>query len=306
VSVAVTGANGFVGDALVRRLAAVGRPVIAIGRRQGLAYPGVTWRTAAAIEGLDRAGWSDLLAGAEAVVHCAGIAHIGKGVPAETYRAVNLEATERLSEAAAAQGIGRFVFLSSIRAQSGPSAEGVLSEDTPARPTDDYGRTKLEAERAVIRAIPAAVILRPVLVAGPGAKGNLAQLLAAAATGLPLPFDGFRGRRSVVSLASLTGAIRHALSVPAIAPGRYIVADDGALTLGDMLREMRRELGKPERVFAVPAGLIRAPLRALGRGDAAERLSDDLLADAAKLKATGWRPATTAIQAIRMVAAARA
>lgn len=302
MKVLVTGASGFVGRALVRALRAAGHQVAAVVRRSGPEEPGIEQRVAPDLAALDLRDLAQLISGCDAVVHAAAIAHIGKDVPDERYRAVNQVATGRLAEAAATVGIHRFVFLSSIRAQSGPFADGVLTEDTPARPTDAYGTSKLEAERLVTRWFPEAVILRPTLVVGPGAKGNLAALLRVTETGLPLPAGGLTGLRSLVSLESLIAAILRGLDPALLPAGTYVVCDDPPLSLPEMLAEMAAARGKSSRVFSLPPAILGPLCRLLGKGGAFERISGSLVASSARLKATGWQPAMTAREAIRKMA----
>src|SRR3712207_4500344 len=146
---------------------------------------------------------SNALAGVRAVIHSAGLAHGMSGLPEDDYRAINTEATVALARAAARAGARRFVFLSSIRAPSGPTAREVLTEDLEARPTDAYGRSKLDAERGLAEVGIDWVALRPVLVYGPGVKGNMAALLKLAKLALPLPLGGLTGRRSLLSVENL-------------------------------------------------------------------------------------------------------
>ena len=128
--------------------------------------------------------WRPLLRDMEAVVHLAGIAHAGSGIAEEVYDRVNRAATAGLAAAAAKAGIRRLVFVSSIRAQAGASSDHVLTEDDPPHPTDAYGRSKLAAEEAVRTSNVPFTILRPVLIYGPGVKGNLASLLDLVAVAL--------------------------------------------------------------------------------------------------------------------------
>jgi nucleoside-diphosphate-sugar epimerase len=156
---------------------------------------------------------SDALAGVDAVVHSAGLAHGMSGVPEDDYRAINTEATVGLARAAARAGARRFVFLSSIRAQSGPVASEVLTEDMEPRPTDVYGRSKLDAERGLADVHIDRVAMRPVLVYGHGVRGNMAALVRLAAKPVPLPFRSLPGRRSLLSVeASRSAAARRSLA----------------------------------------------------------------------------------------------
>ena len=159
--------------------------------------------------------WRALLKGAETVVHLAGIAHTGPGIADEAYDRVNRLATAELAGAAKAIGIRHLVFISSIRGQSGPSSDAILRESDPPHPTDAYGRSKLAAEDAVRAAGVPFTILRPVLIYGPGVKGNLARLIELARKPWPLPLGLCRNRRSLLARQNLIGAIHFALAAAA-------------------------------------------------------------------------------------------
>src|SRR5262249_41752827 len=135
------------------------------------------------------------------------LAHAMSGVPEDDYRVLNTEATIGLARAAQRAGAKRFIFLSSIRAQCGPTADHTLTEETAATPTDAYGRSKLAAEEGLAALDLAWVALRLVLVYGPGVKGNMAELLRFARSPYPLPLGGLAARRSLLALDNLTAAI---------------------------------------------------------------------------------------------------
>ena len=142
---------------------------------------------------------SAALRGADAVIHSAGLAHGMSGRPEDDYRSINTEATTALARAAEKAGAKRFIFLSSIRAQTGPTAETVLTEMDEPRPTDAYGRSKLAAEESLARLGLDWVALRPTLVYGPGVKGNMGALLELARLPLPLPLGAFKNLRSLTA-----------------------------------------------------------------------------------------------------------
>ena len=127
------------------------------------------------------------LEGVDAVIHSAGLAHAMSGIPEDDYRVINTEATIGLARAARRAGARRFIFLSSIRAQCGPTADAVMTEAIEPAPTDAYGKSKLAAERGLAELDIDWVALRATLVYGPGVKGNMAQLMRLARSPLPLP-----------------------------------------------------------------------------------------------------------------------
>src|SRR5579872_4699458 len=209
----VTGASGFVGRAFVSAFAQDGRALRAAVRRTPQ-YPFPQGVEVVRLPDLSQSfDWTPLLDGTDRVVHLAGIAHT-RGIAAERYDAVNHRATALLAAAAARAGIRHFVFVSSIRAQSGPSADHALTERDAAAPTNAYGRSKLAAEAAVRACGVPFTILRPALLYGPGVKGNFALILRAARSRLPLPLKDFVNRRSLLSMDNFISALSFVLSSP--------------------------------------------------------------------------------------------
>jgi nucleoside-diphosphate-sugar epimerase len=285
----VTGASGFVGRALVNELAAAGQSVRAAMRQPADIFPRSV--EVVAVSDLTRpVEWRALLRDVATVVHLAGIAHASRELAETAYDRVNRLATAELAAAARAAGIRRLVFVSSIRAQSGPAASQALRETDQPHPTDAYGRSKLAAEEAVRAANVPYTILRPVLVYGADARGNLARLLEVARSPWPLPFMMFRQRRSLLARQNLIGAIRFALDTPGALGQTYIVADPSPLTLGEIVAAMRAGEERPPGLFPVPPPLIGLTLKAMGRGEEWERLGGSLVADPEKLLLAGWQP----------------
>jgi nucleoside-diphosphate-sugar epimerase len=235
--------------------------------------------------------WRPLLDGVDAVVHLAAIADAGPGVSAELYDRVNRAATETLAAAAAQTGVRRFVFVSSILAQSGPAADHALTERDAAAPTDAYGRSKLAAEAALRGAGIPFTILRPVSLYGRHVKGNFDLLLRVARSRLPLPIKKFSNRRSLLGIDNFIAALEFALAAPAAAGETYIVADPGIpLRLADIVATLRQAQGRRPLLAPLPPRCLEIPLRLLRRGDLWERLGGNLRVDPTKLIAAGWRP----------------
>lgn len=293
--VLITGATGFVGRALVADLARRGWRVVAVARNPRACTwpPNVATRF---MPDLSRpADLGPLLDRATHVVHLAGIAHATRALPEAHYTAVNTEGATLLARAARAAGVRRFVLLSSVRAQSGPSAAGVLTEADAARPTDSYGRSKLAAEHAIAETLAGSatewVVLRPVLVYGRGAKGNMGTLARLAQMPVPLPLAGLEGRRSLLGQANLASAVAHVLTAPAAAGRTFLVADpEPALTVGEIVAAIRAGAGRQPGLLALPEALRAGLARAPGVSGAWQRLSGDLVVDPSALRATGWTP----------------
>jgi nucleoside-diphosphate-sugar epimerase len=305
--VLVTGASGFVGRHLLPALTEDGyvvraavRPWSPIGATEGIEIV-----AAANLE--DDVDWTPMLSGVSAVIHLAALAHSSAGIPEQHYDRVNRAATQALAAAAAEAGVGHFIFMSSIRAQSGPSADRVLDERDEPRPTDAYGRSKLAAEGAVEAAGLPWTIFRPVLIYGSQVRGNMERLVALAAGGLPLPFGRLENRRSLLAVDNLVAAIRFALAQPPRAQGLYVVADPEPLSIGDVVTALRGAVGRRPGLVPLPTWLVAALCRAAGGDGLWERIGTSLVVDPGKLVRAGWQPVIDARTALaQMMRAATA
>jgi UDP-glucose 4-epimerase len=289
--VLVTGAAGFLGRAVVTALAEDGMIVRAAVRSD----PNPPFKAdIEVVKHPDLAqpiDWRPLLEGTDIVIHLAGIAHITTSLGPDLYDRVNHLATAQAAATAAQRGIRRFVFVSSIRAQSGPACNHALTERDPPTPSDAYGRSKLAAEAAVALSGVPFTILRPVLLYGPGVKGNLATLLRAARSPWPLPVKLFGNRRSLLGTKNFISALRFVLSAPQTIGATYVVADPGIPpSIGELIAMMREAQGRRPRLVPIPPALVELPLRLLGRGELWRRLGGDLRVDPGKLIAAGWKP----------------
>jgi nucleoside-diphosphate-sugar epimerase len=298
--IALTGATGFIGQWLLRELPKRGYRLRVLLRR-----PSATPIEAASAVVGDLARPQNMaaaLADVGAVIHTAGIAHTMSGVPQDDYRILNTEATIGLARAAQRAGVKRFVFLSSIRAQCGPTAAEVLTEDVPANPTDAYGQSKLAAEQGLAALDLDWVALRLVLVYGVGVKGNMAQLVRLARSRYPLPLGALTARRSLLALDNMTAAVDAVLAAARPLRRPLIVADPEALTVPDMIAAMRRGLGRRPSLIPVPPRLLEAALRAVGRAEVFQRLAGSLVAEPAALLQLGWVPPARTAQALAALA----
>ena len=304
-TVLVTGAFGFVGTELLGHLRSAGYKVIAASRSPAKMHEGViesvllpSPETATDLE-FDR-----LLSGVDHVVHLAGIAHtqLKQGDAAAAYHNANFLLTERLAKSAVRLISGKFVFVSSIRAQCGGFHDGVAVETDRPHPTDDYGRTKLQAENAIATILVGGnfSILRPVLVYGAGVRGNMGTLIRLAKLPLPLPFASLRARRSLVSRSSLCRAIVHCLREPATDRGTFIVADKKALTPPQIITALRAGLGRGPGLFHCPPALLGAAAKLLMQSNRWETLSHDSVACSRALEATGWTPVEDPFEEIQL------
>ncbi len=293
----VTGAGGFVGGALCRVLTAAGYHVVA-GLRRDAGLEGAAECRALGDLGGDGA-LDAALEGIDAVVHLAGRAHVvtdRAADPMQAYRRTNVDGTRRLAEAAIAAGVGRLVFLSSVKVNGEATHGTPFSETDPPAPEDAYGVSKWQAEQALARLSGEGgletVVLRAPLVYGPGVRANFLSLMKLCDSPLPLPLGGLTdNRRSLVYLGNLTDALRIALVRPEAAGRTYLVGDGEDVSTAGLARHIRDALGRPARLLPIPAAALRAVLTVAGRGAAAHRLTGSLAIDSGRIRRElGWSP----------------
>ena len=292
----VTGASGFVGTVLCRELLARGHAVRAALRRRF--PPSVVPPQLQQILVPDIGAEFDrraLVDGVDTVVHLAAIAHRSNPDDGELRR-VNCDAAVRLAEAAAGS-VRRFVFLSSAKVHGEDSGSGTYTEDDALDPQDSYGRSKLEAERALTdtaaRCGIELVIVRPPLVYGPEVRANFLRLLGWIDSGLPLPFASVRNRRSLIYIGNLADAIARLAEHPA-ARGPFLVGDDESVSTPELVSRIARMLGRPARLLPVPPALLRMAGMIAGRRDDIRRLTGNLAIDSLRARRLlDWRPPYT-------------
>lgn len=307
--VLVTGAGGFVGQALVRDLAVSGVHVRAMVRRPVELGRGI--ETCVVDDVADAADRPALFDGVDGVVHAAALVHRVREAQSgtlESYRRDNVEATRIVALAAAKAGVGRMVFLSSVKANG--EGRGVpYAEDDPPQPGDAYGISKLEAEQALARVAGETgletVVLRPPLVYGPGVDANFRALLRIADSPLPLPLGRLdRNARSLLYVGNLVSAIRLALSHSG-APGRtYLLRDGEDVSTAALIRRLRAVFGRPPGLVSVPVGVLEAGARIAGRPAVMSRIAGSLTVDDARVRdELGWRPPFSLDQGLAAAAA---
>lgn len=296
--VAITGAAGFVGQALLTECLAAGEAVTALVRRSAALPAGASQHAQDLAD--DASLPPAVLQGVDTLYHLAAVAH--RRADEGLLRRVNAELPVLLARQAAAAGVRRFVFLSSVGAQA-QVAERPLTEADPPAPATPYGRSKLSAERGLAEVAADSglevTVLRPPLVVGWGAPGNLARLATWAVRGRPLPRATLRNRRSVVTLPELVAALRLAGTHPEAAGQTFLVANPEPLSSGALHCLLAAAVGRRPRFLPLPGPPLAALLRAAGRGAMAEGLFGDLQIDPTRIRQRlGWQPAGPVREAV--------
>ena len=303
--VLITGSSGFIGQSVSSELELRGEQVVRIVRKErpnslvlGDIGPNTCWR-----EGLSLC---------EAVIHLAARVHLlddKSSDPLEEFRRVNVAGTANLARQAAAAGVRRFVFLSSIKVngESTEAGEPFTADDTPAL-KDPYAVSKHEAEEVLHQIADdtgmEVVIIRPPLVYGPGVKANFESMMSWLARGVPLPLAAVtENRRSLVALDNLVDLIVTCLNHPAAANQTFLVSDGEDLSTVELLKRMGAAMGKPARLFYVTPALLKLGATLFNKPGIYQRLCGSLQLDIAKTRQLlGWTPPVSVDEGLRLAA----
>lgn len=304
----VTGASGFVGQALCRALLQDGFEITVTSRKDQLS--GLGWNTVRVGDMDGNTDWREALAECTSVVHLAARVHVmneKEGDSLVACRAINTHGTLNLARQAQKAGVKRFVFMSSIKVNGEGRCLPYVESDPPA-PKDPYAISKWEAEQA-LRGISGEdgmemVILRPPLVYGPGVRANFLRLLSIAYLGLPLPLGALNNRRSLVYVGNLVSAAQACLMHPAASGQTFLVSDGEDVSTTELIRRIGMTLGRPQRLWPMPEALLRAMGHLTGHSEETGRLLDSLVVDSSKIRqALDWCPPYTLGQGLAETAA---
>ena len=300
--VLVTGANGFVGSALCHRLREIGC-LVRRAVRDRSKLPREDTARHHDVEGVvlhdQSTKWETQQAfcGVGTVIHLAARVHVmtdHTADPLREFRRVNVEWTERLARAAVAQGVRRFVYVSSIKV-NGEQSIMPLTEQDPPNPQDAYGLSKWEAEQALATVSSQTnletVVIRSPLVYGPGVGGNFLRLLNCLRKGLPLPLAAVENRRSLIYRDNLIDAILHCIHGRLAAGRTYLVSDGEDLSTPELIRRLARVLKMPARLWPVPPSVLRRLGRIVGKDAMIHRLIGSLQVDSSRIRRElNWHP----------------
>ncbi|QAY92454.1 SDR family oxidoreductase [Pseudomonas sp. ACM7] len=310
-TILLTGATGFVGGAILNRLHHENKHPVVVAVRDESRVPiqGVPKVCIKSFDGGTR--WEEHLTGSDVVIHSAARVHVMNDVetdPLAAFRKVNVEGTLNLARQAAAAGVRRFIFISSIKVNGEGTVPGTAyaADDVPA-PMDPYGISKMEAEQGLrelaVETAMEVVIIRPVLVYGPGVKANFLNMMRWLDKGVPLPFGAIHNSRSLVALDNLVDLVLTCIVHPAAANQTFLVSDGEDLSTTTLLSKMAKALNKPARLIPVPSWILQSGAALVGKKGLSQRLCGSLQVDITKTRnLLGWTPPLSVDEALAITA----
>lgn len=301
-SVLVTGATGFVGSVLCESLARSGYRVRAALRSDRAVLACISEKAVVGDIGATT-DWSAALDGIDYVIHAAARVHVMHDSAADLFAETNANGTQCLALAAAHAGVGRFIFLSSVKVNGEGTAGRAYSAADEPHPCDAYGKSKWDGEQ-YLREVGGTtametVIVRPPLVYGPGVKANFLRLLRWVDKELPLPLGAIDNSRSLVSVWNLCDLLVRLLTGRAAPAETWMVSDGEDLSTPELIRGLARAMDRRARLISVPAGLLRVCGGLIGRKAEMSRLCGSLAVDIARTRdKLGWSPPVSVEEAL--------
>jgi nucleoside-diphosphate-sugar epimerase len=305
----ITGGNGFIGQYLSHYLAQKNYSIVQSYRQRPDVEADKLIGQPVAVGAIDAAtDWHLALDNVDVVVHLAARVHVMQEThedPLTAFREVNTHGTINLAKQAAAAGVKRFVYLSSIKVNGEQTEPGASfhADDTP-NPLDPYAISKYEAEQQLMQLSQQTglevVIIRPPLVYGPGVKGNFKRLVSLVNKSLPLPLAGIRNARSLVSIQNICSLIAVCIHHPNAAGEVFLVSDGEDLSTSDLLIRLAKVLNKKSRLFYLPKSWLNVLTLAINRQAEFQRLFGSLQVDINKNdELLDWRPEVSVEKGLR-------
>lgn len=306
MKILLTGATGFVGKALLKKLIEAEYYTSIVSRKLGEPRALVEQMLLESID--ERTSWLSKLLGKTIVIHCAARVHVMSDDtkdPLTSFREVNTTGTLNLARQSAKAGVKRFIYISSIKVNGESTTESIpFTEKDIPNPLDPYGVSKYEAEEGLkkiaVESDMEVVIIRPPLVYGAGVKANFFNLLKLSSTKIPLPFGSIRNKRSMVYVENLVDFIVKCIDHPAAANQTFLVSDNHDLSLRNLLVLMRKSMSQPSRLVPVPIFLFNLAGFLFRKKDVIDRLGGDLQINPSKaMTLLDWKPPYTVEQGIQ-------
>jgi len=304
----VTGASGFIGKSLCNTLLKLDKPVIGVVRslNSSLANSEIKYHSLGDIS--QRTNWKDILSGVDCVIHCAAKAHVINNKKKNSlvcFQLINSLGTKNLAEQAAETGVRRLIFLSSIGVDKlNININNPLLNSNKLNVTENYLISKYEAEHTLMgisnKTDLQVVIIRLPLVYGRFAPGNLKRLIRLVRSGIPLPFDGIKNKRSFIGIDNLVNLLIHCIDHPEAIGKTFLASDGEDLSTPELIKLIASSMGKKAHMFSMPTFVLKFLGIILGKKNDIKKLVGSLRIDNSYTKEIlNWTPPVSVKEGIR-------
>ena len=221
------------------------------------------------------------------VIHVAGLAH-GKFKTIEDFKNINTKCSARLAERAVECGVKRFIFLSSIGVH-GNSSEGIIDENSPIQPTGAYAKSKANAETILADICQNTnmelIVLRPTLVYGKNAPGNVLKLARMFEKNVPVPIRNLENKRNFCSVEKLTLLIKRLVldEDNSFHSEKFVVADTHSKSVYSFMLIVAQLHGVKLMSFRLPKELFKFLLKCVGKKELITSLCSDLVVNTTRV-----------------------
>lgn len=283
--IALTGTTGFIGRHLGPFLIKQGHQIIELGRTAaGLGYF-ISLEDDPALIAQQLKNFK-----ATHLIHLAGFAH-RQGNETQ-FLQDNLQLTQKIVDISNAAGISRLIYLSSIKVLGNRTLQNAFNQNTEPSPQDTYGQSKLGCEQYIAKNFKHEwVVIRPPLVHGPDAKGNIAKLAAWSKSSRLFPFGGLENRRSIVSINNLCCFTQTCLNHPKAINQHWLVCDGVTRSTADIYRMICSQQNMEPKLLHLPAWLWKIARYFGNHSPLLESLTLDLEVDCSFTQTQlGWTP----------------
>jgi nucleoside-diphosphate-sugar epimerase len=300
----VTGASGFIGQAVCKAFSDLKYSVCGTVRNKDIIPPLPNVKYVSTGDISSNLDWKDLLAGYDYVIHCLGIAEQKNIISKDIFKQINTDVTIKLAEQCVIAGVKKFIFLSSISVLGNYTNYKPFTQSDKANPLGKYAQSKYEAEKQLLKINDKTslevIIIRPPLVYGLGAKGNMASIVKLLKLRPPLPFGLIKNKKSFIGIDNLVDILTCCIKHPNLKGEVFLVSDDEDVSLTDFLQNITRELGYRLLIFPFPIFLLKFIANFFGKSAEINKLILNLQIDINYTKDTlNWKPSLSVKDGIR-------
>ena len=287
MSVLLTGASGFIGCEVLKKIKKSTMPIKTVSTRFFLppSFNNIN----------QNKRLPELFSGISTIIHCGGLKPSHSNFY-EDYKKINVDLTLNLAKQAAFYNVKRFIFLSSLSVNGNRNINyKSFKYNDIAVPKDPYAISKLQAEIGLKKISKQTglevVIIRPSLVYGKKVEGNFLSLLKIIYKQIPLPIKNLKYPKAYVGIDNLVDVITRCVNYPNLSGKTLLVSDGQDISFFDLVKKLSKIMNKSLILFPIPDLILKIILKSIGKDDYCEKLFNSSKVDISYTrKVLQWSP----------------